>query len=217
MNLSKLSLLLTLAILLLSCIDCIDAAKSTGGRRRKKKAKKNGENTAEDSVVYTSEADKLIKLAEMKKKMAQEEKRDPNDASVIALQTDEIKLRKDLLRAIVNHGDVSAEKATALHLLGRNLYHQQKYELVVEVSQEIVKIHEKVDGPESVQVAQGKFEINVITMITVITVISVITVIAINVMIICITAIVVVAHTFACQVDLIICKWLKVSAAIRSV
>lgn len=154
MKLSRFTLLLTLVVLLSSQFQCSDGA-SSKGRRRKKKASKKGGNEIEESVVYSSQADKLIKLAEMKKKLAQEEA--PNPSILIALETDEIKLRKDLLRAIINHGEDSIEKASALHLLGRNLYHQQKFELVVEASQEIVRIHEKVDGPESMQVAQGQY------------------------------------------------------------
>ena len=150
----SLTLLLVAVILLSTQLQPSDGA----SRKKKKNARKKGEHE-EDSVVYTSEADKLIKLAEMKEKLLNKDKPDKEtqDATIIALRAHEKELRIDLVRSIVNHGDDSVEKATSLHLLGRNLYHQEKFEDVVEASQEIVRIHEITDGPESIPVAQGKY------------------------------------------------------------
>ena len=59
-----LALLLVTVILLSTQIQSSDGA----SRKKRKNARKKGEHE-EDSVVYTSEADKLIKLAEMKEKL----------------------------------------------------------------------------------------------------------------------------------------------------
>ena len=137
---------------------------SDGAKKKKRKSKKNDRVNEADSADNSSEREKHSRIAGSELNSAGEpfsnnRGGDTLDPSLLtddpSLQAEENELRVNLLRAIVNHGDDSLEKATALHVLGRNLYHQRKYSYVAEVSNEIVRIHEKIDGSESIQVALG--------------------------------------------------------------
>ena len=109
-----------------------------------------------DSIGYVSETEKLIKLAEIKNRALLAGRSNEEGVTLkTTLATQEIDLRKDLIRAMSNYGKVSAETASALHLLGRNMFEQQKYEEVIEASKQIVNIHEEIDGPESLNTALG--------------------------------------------------------------
>ena len=93
-----LALLLVTVILLSTQIQSSDGA----SRKKRKNARKKGEHE-EDSVVYTSEADKLIKLAEMKEKLLKKDKPDKEtqDATIVALRAHEKELRIEIGRAHV--------------------------------------------------------------------------------------------------------------------
>ena len=151
---------LILVVLLISFFISSDGAK----KKNKRKSKKNDRVNEADSADNSSEREKHSRIAGSELNSAGEpfsnnRGGDTLDPSLLtddpSLQAEENELRVNLLRAIVNHGDDSLEKATALHVLGRNLYHQRKYSYVAEISNEIVRIHEKIDGSESIQVALG--------------------------------------------------------------
>ena len=151
---------LILVVLLISFFISSDGAK----KKNKRKSKKNDRVNEADSADNSSQREKHSRIAESELNSAGEPLSnngggDTADPSLLtddpSLQVEENELRVNLLRAIVNHGDDSLEKATALHVLGRNLYHQRKYSYVAEISNEIVRIHEKIDGSESIQVALG--------------------------------------------------------------
>ena len=151
---------LILFVLLISLFISSDGAR----KKNKKKSRKNSKVTEEDSSDISSQREKHSKITGSKLDSTVDTHtinggRDTTDLSLqtddLSLQEEENELRVNLLRAIVNHGDDSLEKATALHVLGRTLYHQRKYSDVTDVSNEIVRIHEKIDGPESIQVALG--------------------------------------------------------------
>ena len=59
------------------------------------------------------------------------------------------------MRAELSAGKYSEERAKALHALGGNVYKQGRYEELLELSKEIVSIHEKLDGPESEKTAKA--------------------------------------------------------------
>lgn len=61
----------------------------------------------------------------------------------------EIELRKDVMRAELTYGEFSKERATALHKLGGNMFRQERFEEIYEIANQIVRIHEAVDGYEA--------------------------------------------------------------------
>ena len=129
---------------------------SDGSRNKKRKGRRGRKNIEADSIEYASETEKLIKLAELKNMVLMGGRSDQDGVTMkTILATQEIDLRKDLIRAMSAYSDKSAETASALHLLGRNMFEQQKYDEVEEISAQIVRIHEEIDGPESLNTALG--------------------------------------------------------------
>lgn len=131
------------------------------------KKQKNGVNTLEsttsanrdedvDTIVFTDEADKLKKINELKQKTL-EDRRDKArvEKAKLKLESDEISLKKGVMRAVLNHGDDSKEKAIALHKLGRNLYQQDRFDEAFEMSFEISRIHSVIDGKDSLAYADA--------------------------------------------------------------
>lgn len=137
---SMLSIFSLLLLLLLLCRD-VEAKSKRPGR-----ASKNDP----DVIQYASEEDKNAKLQELKTKTL-ERSRDTSrlESEQRKLKSEEEGLRNDVLRAIVNHGDDSKQKAQALHKLGRNIYQQERFDETFQMSREILRIHSVLDGPES--------------------------------------------------------------------
>ena len=130
--------------------------------KKKKKSKKSTsahEPGAEIEVDYTNEEDKDRKLrqlrAKLKAKQPEEDNEEEQARKMAVFVGEEDGLRKNVLRAILNHGEFSKQKADALHKLGRNVYQQGKFEDVMEVAENIVKIHEQIDGPEAMITAEA--------------------------------------------------------------
>jgi hypothetical protein len=46
------------------------------------------------------------------------------------------------------NGEISLQHANALHALGGSLYELRRFEELLEMSKEIVRIHEQLEGPE---------------------------------------------------------------------
>jgi hypothetical protein len=67
----------------------------------------------------------------------------------------EKKLKMDVVRAELNHGEFSSERAKALHALGGNMFRQQRFEDLLELSKQIVRIHETMDGFEAVMTGKA--------------------------------------------------------------
>lgn len=77
-------------------------------------------------------------------------------------EREEMELKKDELRARLKledvkdtFGKVSHEYATALHKLGGVLHKLHNFEEGFKIAQEIVRIHEKIDGVEHIKTAQA--------------------------------------------------------------
>lgn len=70
-------------------------------------------------------------------------------------QREESQLRRNLESIRIEHGKMSTEYANGLHALGRVVYLQKKYKEVLAVAKEIVRIHEKLDGPEHINTAKA--------------------------------------------------------------
>jgi ribosomal protein L29 len=85
------------------------------GRRRKSKA--NQESV--DEITYKSPEELNDKLNNFKKNL-QNDKHVDGEIQIDKLKEEEVELKKKLYRAILNHGETSREKATALHALGMN-------------------------------------------------------------------------------------------------
>ena len=137
----------------------VDASKAKKKSQKKKTVKLANEPAAEIEVDYTDEEDKLRKLGQLKAKMKAEQPVGDNEEEIArkkaALAAEEDGLRKNVLRAVLNHGEFSKEQADALHKLGRNVYQQGKFDDVMEVAEHIVTIHEKIDGPEAMITAEA--------------------------------------------------------------
>jgi hypothetical protein len=148
--------LTTIAIFLIGVVVFLQFDKSEGiseKKKRRNQKKNRNDDIKESPLVYNSEEDKASKLQEIKAGLSNDAGQDDTDYK--ALESEEIELKKNLYRAILNHGENSPEKAAALHVLGRNMYQQKKYDELVDASQEIVRIHEEVDGKESLKTAQA--------------------------------------------------------------
>jgi predicted HTH domain antitoxin len=122
-------------------------------KQKKNKRKNKNYDIKESPLVYSSEEDKASKLQEIKAGLSDSAEIDNTD--YVALEIEEKELKKNLFRAILDNGEDSLEKAAALHGLGRNMYQQKKYDELVDAAQEIVRIHEEVDGKESLKTAQA--------------------------------------------------------------
>jgi len=117
---------------------------------------KLGADGKEDEVTFTSEADKNAKIERLKELRSQDGK-DPvlTDRDISEMKKEERELRKNVMRAALNHGETSPEKTKALHALGRNLFKQQRYDLIYDLAFDILGIHEEADGVESLEVAKA--------------------------------------------------------------
>lgn len=129
----KLSLTVVLLILLLN----IAFVKSL----RKKQSK---------TVLNDDDLVEKVNVKDLPEKISQMKFNDHelSAAELFKLETEEAVLKKKVYLAVMDHGENSAEKAKALHLLGKNLYQQEKFEEVVDIAKDIVRIHEIKDGVE---------------------------------------------------------------------
>ena len=78
-----------------------------------------------------------------------------SDQEKTKLNREEKELRKELTRVVLNHGNDSKEKAAVLHRMGRNLFQQKRFDDIFDLSLEILRIHELIDGPESKETAMA--------------------------------------------------------------
>lgn len=162
-------ILVLVSILLLSNISVIEAKKKSLFKERKQGRSKPsslddefisdddferdvklGGDGEEDVIKFNSEEDMKRKMAKLKQLRSHDGK-DPilSDAELRELQDKEKELRKNVLRAALHHGDVSHEKAAAMHAMGRNLFKQQRYSSIYVIAWDILRIHEILDGPDS--------------------------------------------------------------------
>ena len=136
-----------------------------GGKKTKKQKKKTSKpkktsptNAKEEiEVTYANEEEKERKIRELREKFSMDDQQDPTEVKkkMDALVAAEEGLRNNVYRAILNHGEFSKEKANALHILGRNVYQQGKFEDVATIATDILKIHETLDGPEALITAEA--------------------------------------------------------------
>lgn len=111
-----------------------------------------------DVVTYTTQEELVAKLKEQVESRVKggidfDDSLTPEQLK--EFQGWEKELRVDLARAELEHGLMSNERAAALHKLGGNLYRQHRFEELFDLSKEIVRIHEALDGPDSVMVGKA--------------------------------------------------------------
>ncbi len=129
----KLFVTVVLIIFLLHVVVYVESA-------RKKQAKAVVDDDSVEKVNVKDVQEKLNKL-----KFSDHEL---SAAELFELEKEETNLKKNVYRAVLDHGENSAQKAKALHLLGKNLYQQEKFDQVVGIAKDIVQIHEFKDGVE---------------------------------------------------------------------
>lgn len=147
---------LTLLVRLLLILSILSGfIPSADARRRRRKSVKS-EVDVEEEIQFNSKDELDSKLDEFRKKRkssALQEDISPDQLRILGAE--ESKLKKSLMKAVLDHGEDSKQKADALHSLGRNIYKQGRYSEVVDISKEIVRIHEVRDGPEHLNTANA--------------------------------------------------------------
>lgn len=79
----------------------------------------------------------------------------PSESEMKDFMRQEIKQRLEMREVEDKFGRISAEYATSLHKLGRSLYKQYSFKELFQVAKDIVEIHEKIDGVESLKTANA--------------------------------------------------------------
>ena len=164
--LSKLMLISLVLLLLLSNVPVTE-----GKRKKQKKSLFKDRSKAEkdkdssdyaapevEEIKFSSDEEKQEILAKMQaeKNKAQKVGDQPiSSDKARELKTEERQLRRELGDVSMQFGEITTQRATVLHKIGRNLYGQQRYNDVWQVSLDILKIHEMLDGPESVKTAMA--------------------------------------------------------------
>ena len=120
-------------------------------------AKKSQPRSGDDDISFSSPNDPQFQ--EYLDNANQRTKADASEELTaeerIKYQKEEVQLRKELDKVRQKYGRMSEQHVNALHALGRNIYKQQRYEEVYSFAQEIVKIHESIDGPEHLNTAKA--------------------------------------------------------------
>jgi hypothetical protein len=78
-----------------------------------------------------------------------------SESDRVRYQREEMQFRRNLESIRTQYGKMSSEYANGLHALGRVVYLQQKYKDVLTIAKEIVRIHERIDGPEHINTAKS--------------------------------------------------------------
>ncbi len=143
-----LSLILLLVLVCLVFFNNVDCKKQS---KKKKKASKD------ENVATFSSREQLSKHM---KDMTEKEKQGgldetPSEEELLELRKEEIRIRLSEDEIVEKHGKLSKEYGKYLHKLGRTIYKQQRYDELLEMSREIVKIHETLDGPEHENTARA--------------------------------------------------------------
>lgn len=124
---------------------------------KKAKTTKAVNKDDDEEVKYSSKEDLDAKLKEIQRNREKDGYRDdtPSPSEMAQLREAEKDLRTDVIRAELNHGEFSKERAKALHALGGNMFRQQRFEELLELSKQIVRIHETMDGFEALMTGKA--------------------------------------------------------------
>jgi Skp family chaperone for outer membrane proteins len=121
--------------------------------------KENEKPLDEKSFATEAEARNYMKELNQKKKTApaasENEDDELSEADRKKFQREEFEYRRKLEIVREENGKMSSEYVDTLHRLGRAVYKQRKFNDVFAIAKEIVKIHEKIDGPEHINTAKA--------------------------------------------------------------
>jgi hypothetical protein len=116
---------------------------------------KLGEGLGEEDVItFKSEEDKRRKMERLAELRRSEAKKS-SEKDIEELKREEFELRKNVMRAALNFGDLSVEKINAKHALGRNLFKQNRFDLIYDLSWDIVTDNEELHGVDDLEVAKA--------------------------------------------------------------
>eukprot|EP01038_Epipyxis_sp_PR26KG_P007874 gene7874-10689_t len=124
------------------------------GVKRKKKVDNKNDGPVEE-ITFNSKSELNSQINELKNRQREDLNEPISAAKLKEFKEEESFLQKRLMKSVLDHGEDSREKATALHALGGNLYKQGRYEEVLSFAKEIVRIHEMLDGVEHVNTAHA--------------------------------------------------------------
>ena len=145
------NLLVLVVVVLLLLVASIDRVECRKKKRRSKNAVDNLDDT-EATIEFKDNSDLQDKIKEYgREKILGDD--DLTEEKLASLKADEKDLRTNLIAAQVKYGDISREKAKALHKLGLNKYKQKNFDEAVTISQEILRITEQLDGVEHLNTA----------------------------------------------------------------
>ena len=158
---SKMRLVLLYIITMMLVVNMICSRSFVVAAKKKSKSPKSDasmEEEEEDIIEFTSKADmkkKMKEVADQKKREVQAADLEMSPQELRKLKRKEPELVKKVDIAKSLYGEKSKERAAALSELGRNIYKQGRYEEVLSLSKEIVRIHEVIDGPEAEMTAKA--------------------------------------------------------------
>lgn len=157
---SKMRLVLLYIITVMLVVNMICSRSFVVAAKKKSKSPKSvaSMEEEEDIIEFTSKADmmkKMKEVADQKKREVQAADLEMSQQELRKLKRKEPELVKKVDIAKSLYGEKSKERAAALSELGRNIYKQGRYEEVLSLSKEIVRIHEVIDGPEAEMTAKA--------------------------------------------------------------
>lgn len=146
----------TYLLLFVFCLLFITSIPSVLGKRRR--SKKRNQNVDGDEMVFKDKDEMQRKVDELNAKakagnLKLDEDVSPSERA--RLMIEEKELEKKVSAAAKAYGDVSREKANALHRLGGNIFRQQKFERIIEIAKEIVLINEQIDGQDHINTGKA--------------------------------------------------------------
>lgn len=115
----------------------------------KKRGKVSRSEDDVESIKYSNKEDLDAKVESLKKRRPRIDDEDLPPGEIQKLKDNEKVLKSKLKKVAADAGELSHEKAKALHALGANLFKQGRFYDLLQISKEIVEIHETLDGPEA--------------------------------------------------------------------
>ena len=155
MKISRISILFMIAMLI---------SKNALARRRRTSrnldddAGKATEDNSTETLNYQSEEDLNKKLKDFQQAKAKKSSAigdELSEADIYKFLGEEIKLKNSLDTITAKYGEVSTQRADALHKLGRVVYKLKKFEDALAISKEIVTIYEQVYGYEHIKTSEA--------------------------------------------------------------
>lgn len=143
-----------LRVFLLIALVVVLLSSSIEARKAKKSESASNSIVDEDDTTSFENSDKMKDyIKNLNKKPTDSESKSPERTKDLEEEEKKLKIAAALIAD--EHKHSSREHANILHRLGRNLHEQGKFDELVQVAKNIVKIHEDLDGPEHFNTAQA--------------------------------------------------------------